>query len=922
MSASRPGKMMAEKGLPSVSRRRFLETAGVLGLSGVVWPAYALSDESTERIPGRYRPGRIDNDYSLVLPAEQAALKTPPAVTSVTHDSVTAQLKGQSLSMRSGDQFEGWCLLGIVSLDGSPTAIFEKHVSHRGAIAYVSARDGLTAYIPKAIGQLANIRPRPIQTPHGVKLVRAASFEPGRPDVTGQYILNSAEDPCYENVAALGAEYIGWTLVANEAVGPQGSLYLDATGRSRQIAEQDSIIEGLNATSAEGQRVSGLWAPDATGAVFDPIQLSSVGWIAQDTYEYVPGYSKRTLLGGYLPVADIGVWNPTHGAGYEVMVVLPPGDNAKPIGRLRFLVSKDTVTQLRSDEEEVNKNPEFFSVIDELALNENRRTIVTENGQTYCINYWNGTAESFYTALASTWRRWHDFHDQAMQVDIPDEWLRDAAQAGLTLSRCSYRGLEPTYQIGEGGYTAFRKMSDCAKGPDRDIAFSDALFPVAHYEFVWAHQLWNHVREGDRYFQHYLDHYILPDGDFVYNTQDQVEAPLNIGVFLANSARSYFYSRDLAAFEKRLSILERMIRLALDRYEYSKAKFPTGDPRRGLIWGSPEADLGSPRKNGPEDHPYYYQNAAWIWRGLVEHARALAKASEDSKREEFAISAAHYREIAREMRALIETSIADVCASRNSEMKAAGVTPFRPDDTDRKATHLTDYENHRFMEDWLLCDWGDPELDLGHLKHRELSGRQVLGLPLSHGPAVTSNFMVHGTLSALIRKEDYRPFLLTLYALVCYTADCGNRYSPEDAAIPGGHPLEGPPAFWSAVVNSTLQPTLGLRWLLCYEETDNDICHLQKAAPKHWFAKGETIAVRNCPTRFGSIEWSTHAVEDRQWSIIVNVPKGFVADLVIHVHPNDGLPLRATSFGLLRRNKIVISRAVMANVTSLRLIVS
>ncbi len=57
-----------------------------------------------------------------------------------------------------------------------------------------------------------------------------------------------------------------------------------------------------------------------------------------------------------------------------------------------------------------------------------------------------------------------------------------------------------------------------------------------------------------------------------------------------------------------------------------------------------------------------------------------------------------------------------------------------------------------------------------------------------------------------IRQDDYRPFLLTLYSLCCYAADSGNRYSPEDAYIPGGRPAEGNPyrdgteehALWAA----------------------------------------------------------------------------------------------------------------------------
>ena len=119
-------------------------------------------------------------------------------------------------------------------------------------------------------------------------------------------------------------------------------------------------------------------------------------------------------------------------------------------------------------------------------------------------------------------------------MEIPDEWLLDAARAGISLARTSYRGHEPTYQIGEGAYT---------KIPER----SHALFPVAHYEFVWTQQLWNLTDEVEPYFEHYLQHYILPDGNFLYNTQDQVEAPLNCGVFLENSARAYDYTGDIAA---------------------------------------------------------------------------------------------------------------------------------------------------------------------------------------------------------------------------------------------------------------------------------------------------------------------------------------------------------------------------------------
>jgi hypothetical protein len=203
-------------------------------------------------------------------------------------------------------------------------------------------------------------------------------------------------------------------------------------------------------------------------------------------------------------------------------------------------------------------------------------------------------------------------------------------------------------------------------------------------------------------------------------------------------------------------------------------------------------------------------------------------------------------------------------------------------------------------------------LDLGHLKHRELAGQQICGLNTDGDVPRCSNFMEHGTLAVKIRQEDYRPFLLTLYALVCYAADSGNRYSPEDAYVPGSYPGDGATWGWSAVINSTLQPALGLRWLLCYEESDRDVCHLQKAAPKHWFRKGERIAVRRCPTRFGTIAWSTQATSDSSWHVVVEAAAGFSGDVHLHIHAPGGGSLRSASTAMVEGSAAVVPAAAFA----------
>ena len=53
----------------------------------------------------------------------------------------------------------------------------------------------------------------------------------------------------------------------------------------------------------------------------------------------------------------------------------------------------------------------------------------------------------------------------------------------------------------------------------------------------------------------------------------------------------------------------------------------------------------------------YFQNAAWIWRGLAEHARCLQRAGEEHSLPELQAAAKRYAAIASEMRGLIERAL-------------------------------------------------------------------------------------------------------------------------------------------------------------------------------------------------------------------------------------------------------------------------
>ena len=864
-----------------MKRRSFIKGIAA-GVSAALSPIPVLAD--TKHSGEAQKPSSaatslptIVNEYTALLPGEAEILATKISVHKIDMEyrQVDVSVGKENKRVNIGESISGWKLLAILPwYNGVPTSVFEKHVTHQGVLVFVTA-DRELARIPKGIGDLSKIRPREVLSSSRVKLERPAAITYG-PDVAGQYVLNSSQDPSYEVLAGLGAEYTGWTLVSDDGVGVLKSIWLEEDGKSRQFSED--------------QQAS--WAPDTSGRLFEPFRFLSLPYL----YKLSPGFSKRTMLGGFLPAADIGVWNPDNRVGYEVVMVLSDSADRRPIARIRSTLHP-------------TQNGAFH------ATDRTSDPVINDG---VSERYWNGTASEFYNSLLSLWIRWTNFFDERMKVDIPDTWLLQAAKAGIVLSRCSYRGLDPTYQIGEGAYT---------KIPER----SHALFPVAHYEFVWAQQLWNQTERVEPHFQHYLDKYVLADGNFMYNVQDQVEAPVNVGVFLRNSARAYDYSGDFDALQKRLPTLQRMIDYVMARRTYTKSRFSADDPRHGLIWGSPEADNGDPDDDNPESHLYYYQNAAWIWRGLKEQGRCLRKAGAEHNDKNLVDAGVRFESEAQQLRTDVESSLQKTMAARSQAMKTAGITPFSAFDTKRKPEQLSSYENHRYMMDWWTSDWGDAELDEGHFRHRTIAGQEVLGMnqaadgvyAVDSGTQITSNFMEHGTLAARIRKDDYRPFLLTLYGNLTFAMDSGNRFAPEDALFPGGSAGEGAGWTWSPVVNSVLQPTVALRWLLCYEESDQDRVHLQKAAPQTWFAKGQRIAVDRCPTRYGEISWTTEATATG-WHVRIGLPseKAFDADVVVHFHPGGGRTLKSGTQGTVQGNTVVIAKAELAGRSTLELDIS
>jgi hypothetical protein len=114
-------------------------------------------------------------------------------------------------------------------------------------------------------------------------------------------------------------------------------------------------------------------------------------------------------------------------------------------------------------------------------------------------------------------------------------------------------------------------------------------------------------------------------------------------------------------------------------------------------------------------------------------------------------------------------------------------------------------------------------------------GRDILG------------FISYGYAAALLRLNRIEEYILFLYAHRYHAHSRGSWTAGEVSGITGGGALFCIPA----------QQTIPLmiRWMLVFEDSDDDRLHFGRALPREWVASGKPIAITGAPTRWGRVDY-------------------------------------------------------------------
>jgi hypothetical protein len=108
-------------------------------------------------------------------------------------------------------------------------------------------------------------------------------------------------------------------------------------------------------------------------------------------------------------------------------------------------------------------------------------------------------------------------------------------------------------------------------------------------------------------------------------------------------------------------------------------------------------------------------------------------------------------------------------------------------------------------------------------------------------------FVSYGYAAALLRLNRIEEYILFLYAHRYHDHSRGSWTAGEVSGVTGGGALFCIPA----------QQTIPLmvRWMLVFEDSDEDRLHFGRALPREWIATGKPISISGAPTRWGRVDY-------------------------------------------------------------------
>jgi len=468
------------------------------------------------------------------------------------------------------------------------------------------------------------------------------------------------------------------------------------------------------------------------------------------------------------------------------------------------------------------------------------RTAHIENGKIAKVEY--GYSYPAYT------RRRHDPGPEEFyrgMLEFAEYWERQLHDVTpLTLPNTSWSNMARYAFVKEqmvrpgGVYPKYGAVDRDYYGPEYD-GFQD-IFTMSFY----ANMECGRFDQARDVFDNYFSDFTEDKG--LINMRGPETA--QFGLTLSLIARYFNYTQDRTLLTKHRAKIEATAALLAELHDEA-LKLSSSDPGYGLIHGWCESDACLAADPSVWWKPYF-ANSAFTIRGWRDAAATWRK-----------LKFTGYEALSNDWQRRSEQLQHELVKSIDANTKRDMTPPYIGPLPGAKLTFRESLEKERPSEQqWTHRCYAEllqPDVLPAEQANRIIDcmrayGATTIGVVANVGRANPNGrailgFISYGYARTLLRLGRIEEYLLFLYAHRYHDHSRGSWTAGEVSGITGGGALFCIPA----------QQTIPLlvRWMLVFEDSDEDRLHFGRALPRDWVASGKTIGIEDAPTRWGRVSY-------------------------------------------------------------------
>lgn len=475
---------------------------------------------------------------------------------------------------------------------------------------------------------------------------------------------------------------------------------------------------------------------------------------------------------------------------------------------------------------------------DEFIVQTWHRTVHVENGQVtkavYGYSYpafpparQDPKPEQFYRALLAFSEYWQELLSDACEASGPDNvWMDMSKHAFAKELMVRPGGVYPKYGAVDRDYY----------GSEYD-GFQD-IFTSA----VYSNLEWGRFEQAKATIDNYFTSFVDERGGINMRGPETGQ----YGLTLSLLARYFQYTGDGALLQKHQQKIVATAGILTYLHDES-LKLPNDNPGHGLIHGWSESDSCLMPKPETWWQPYY-GNSAFAVRGLQDIALVWTKVDAGNTLP---------AEWAGRSKILREALVTSMEKNMRKDQKPPYIGPLPGMQQTFLESITLDRPSvqgwpHRVYSELLQADVLPPAMANAVIDCLRAYGGTTLGVvanverPHPDGRDILG-FISYGYAQMLLRLDRVEDYLLFLYSHRYHDHTRGSWTAGEVAGITGDTALFCIPA--------QLTIPLLVRWMLVFEDSDEERLHIARGVPREWLASGQEIRMERAPTRWGRVSF-------------------------------------------------------------------